>query len=97
MTKKTKKEEIKPGTSLQEMDIASPGGNLESYINSIHNIGILTREQERKLAEDLYYRDDLEATRVPGPGPRPAPGPGPGQFLGPGPTRVPGPGSRAWP
>jgi len=28
MTKKTKKEEIKLGTSLQEMDIASPGGNL---------------------------------------------------------------------
>ena len=63
MTKKTKKEQIKPGTSLQEMDIASPGGNLESYINSIHNIGILTPEQERKLAEDLYYNDDLDAAR----------------------------------
>ena len=59
MAKKTKKEEIKPGTSLQEMDIASPGGNLKSYINSIHNIGILSSEAEKKLAEDLYYRNDL--------------------------------------
>ncbi len=63
MAKKVKKEQPKPGTSLQEMDIASPGGNLESYINSIHNIGILSPEQERKLAEDLYYNDDLDAAR----------------------------------
>ena len=62
-TKKTKKAEIKPGTSLQEMDIASPGGNLQSYINSIHNIGILSSEEEKKLAEDLYYRNDLDAAR----------------------------------
>ena len=63
MAKKTNKEEIKPGTSLQEMDIASPGGNLEYYINSIHNIGILSSEEEKKLAEDLYYRNDLDAAR----------------------------------
>ena len=63
MAKKTNKEEIKPGTSLQEMDIASPGGNLKAYINSIHNIGILSSEEEKKLAEDLYYRNDLDAAR----------------------------------
>ena len=63
MAKKTNKEEIKPGTSLQEMDIASPGGNLKSYKNSIHNIGILSSEEEKKLAEDLYYRNDLDAAR----------------------------------
>ena len=63
MAKKTKKKEIKPGTSLQEMEIASPGGNLESYINSIHGIGILSSEEEKKLAEDLYYRNDLDAAR----------------------------------
>jgi hypothetical protein len=28
MAKKPKKEQVNPGTSLQEMDIASPGGNL---------------------------------------------------------------------
>ena len=63
MAKKTNKDKIKPGTSLQEMDIASPGGNLKSYINSIHNIGILSSEEEKKLAEDLYYRNDLDAAR----------------------------------
>ena len=63
MAKKTKKKEIKPGTSLQEMDVSSPGGNLESYINSIHGIGILSSEEEKKLAEDLYYRNDLDAAR----------------------------------
>ena len=63
MVKKTKKKEIKPGTSLQEMDVSSPGGNLESYINSIHGIGILSSEEEKKLAEDLYYRNDLDAAR----------------------------------
>ena len=63
MAKKTSKDKIKPGTSLQEMDIASPGGNLKSYINSIHNIGILSSEEEKKLAEDLYYRNDLDAAR----------------------------------
>ena len=63
MAKKTSKDKIKPGTSLQEMDIASPGGNLKSYKNSIHNIGILSSEEEKKLAEDLYYRNDLDAAR----------------------------------
>ena len=63
MAKKQKKKGFEPGTSLQEMDIASPGGNLESYINTIHNIGILTPDQERKLSEALYYKNDLEAAR----------------------------------
>ncbi|MEC7865723.1 MAG: RNA polymerase sigma factor RpoH [Pseudomonadota bacterium] len=45
------------------MDIAAPGANLESYINTIHNIGILSKEEEKKLAEDLYYRNDLDAAR----------------------------------
>ena len=45
------------------MDISSPGGNLQSYISSVYGIGILSAEEERKLAEELYYRDDLEAAR----------------------------------
>ncbi len=48
---------------LQPMDISAPGQNLEAYLNSIQNIAILSPEQERKLAEDLYYREDLEAAR----------------------------------
>ncbi len=45
------------------MDISAPGQNLEAYLNSIQNIAILSPEEERKLAEDLYYREDLEAAR----------------------------------
>jgi len=63
MAKKEKSKEKTTGTSLQRMDIAAPGANLESYINTIHNIGILSKEEEKKLAEDLYYRNDLDAAR----------------------------------
>ncbi|MDG1230144.1 MAG: RNA polymerase sigma factor RpoH [SAR86 cluster bacterium] len=51
------------GTALQEMEALAPGGDLQAYINSVHSIGILTPEEERKLAEDLYYRNDLDAAR----------------------------------
>ena len=51
------------GKELQPMDISSPGQNLESYLNSIQNISILTPEEEKKLAEELYYNNDLEAAR----------------------------------
>ena len=51
------------GKELQSMDISAPGQNLEAYLNSIQNIAILSPEEERKLAEDLYYREDLEAAR----------------------------------
>ena len=48
---------------LQPMDISAPGQNLEAYLISIQNIAILSPAEERKLAEDLYYREDLEAAR----------------------------------
>jgi RNA polymerase sigma-32 factor len=60
---KEPKEQEKKGTALQEMDIASPGGDLQGYINSVHSIGLLTPEEEKQLAEDLYYRNDLDAAR----------------------------------
>lgn len=63
MTENKTKKKKKAGTSLQEMDISSPGGNLQSYISSVYGIGIISAEDERKLAEELYYRDDLEAAR----------------------------------
>ena len=63
MPKKDLKSEKSVGTELQEMEALSPGGDLQAYINSVHSIGILTPEEERKLAEDLYYRNDLDAAR----------------------------------
>ena len=63
MAKNKEKQTVKPEMSLQEINISSPGGNIESYLNSIHKIGILSPEEERKLAEDLYHRNDLDAAR----------------------------------
>jgi len=63
MVKKEIKKDKIPGTSLQGMDALSPGGDLQAYINSVHSIGVLTPEEEKKLAEDLYYRNDLDAAR----------------------------------
>ena len=63
MPKKELKSENSTGTALQEMEALAPGGDLQAYINSVHSIGILTPEEERKLAEDLYYRNDLDAAR----------------------------------
>ena len=63
MAKKEIKKDKIPGTSLQGMDALSPGGDLQAYINSVHSIGVLTLEEEKKLAEDLYYRNDLDAAR----------------------------------
>ena len=63
MPKKDLKTKEKPGTALQGMEALTPGGDLQAYINSVHSIGILTPEEEKKLAEDLYYRNDLDAAR----------------------------------
>ena len=63
MPKKVLKSENSAGTALQEMEALAPGGDLQAYINSVHSIGVLTSEEEKKLAEDLYYRNDLDAAR----------------------------------
>ena len=63
MPKKEIKQKKTTGTDLQDMEALSPGGDLQAYINSVHSIGILTPEEEKKLAEDLYYRNDLDAAR----------------------------------
>jgi hypothetical protein len=53
MSKKEVKGQEKKGTALTEMDLTSPGGDLQAYINAVHSIGILTSEEEKKIAEDL--------------------------------------------
>ena len=40
-----------------------PGANLEAYVNTVNSIPLLTPEQERELAESLYYEQDLGAAR----------------------------------
>jgi len=63
MAKKEIKKGKISGTDLQGMDALTPGGDLQAYINTVHSIGLLTPEEEKKLAEDLYYRNDLDAAR----------------------------------
>ena len=41
----------------------SPGQNLDSYIQTVSRIPILSAEEERELAEKFYHDQDLEAAR----------------------------------
>ncbi|MCV2402124.1 RNA polymerase sigma factor RpoH [Marinomonas sp. C2222] len=52
------------GNTLQPTDMMIPGQNLESYIQAVSRIPILTAEEEKALAERLYYQEDLEAART---------------------------------
>ncbi|MCL6308721.1 RNA polymerase sigma factor RpoH [Pseudomonas syringae] len=50
-------------TSLQPAYALVPGANLEAYMHTVNSIPLLTPEQERELAESLYYEQDLDAAR----------------------------------
>ena len=50
-------------TSLQPVHALVPGANLEAYVHAVNGIPLLTPEQERELAESLFYKQDLEAAR----------------------------------
>ncbi|MDB4837133.1 RNA polymerase sigma factor RpoH [Marinomonas sp.] len=52
------------GNTLQPTDIMIPGQNLESYMQAVGRIPILSAEEEKALAERLYYQEDLEAART---------------------------------
>jgi RNA polymerase sigma-32 factor len=48
---------------MQPVDMLVPGANLESYIQAVNTIPILTVDEERRLAEKLNSENDLEAAR----------------------------------
>jgi RNA polymerase sigma-32 factor len=50
-------------TSLAPVDQLVPGANLGAYVQAVSGIPVLSLEQEKKLAEDLFYKQDLEAAR----------------------------------
>ena len=50
-------------TSLQPVNALVPGANLEAYVHSVGSIPLLSVEQERELADRLYYQEDLDAAR----------------------------------
>ncbi|MCH8542386.1 MAG: RNA polymerase sigma factor RpoH [Alcanivorax sp.] len=47
--------------ALQLMNV--PGGSLDSYISAVSAVPILSAEDERALAERLFYHDDIDAAR----------------------------------
>ncbi|GAB3482647.1 RNA polymerase sigma factor RpoH [Azotobacter salinestris] len=49
--------------SLQPVSALVPGANLEAYVHAVNSIPLLTAEQERELADRLYYQQDLDAAR----------------------------------
>lgn len=51
------------GNSLQKFQFAAPIGSLEAYIHWVNQVPLLTAEEEKQLADDLYYKGDLEAAR----------------------------------
>ncbi len=51
------------GTNLQPVGLLAPGQNLSAYIQTVNGFAILSADEEKELAEDLYYRDNLESAR----------------------------------
>ncbi|PCH49291.1 MAG: RNA polymerase sigma factor RpoH [Cellvibrionales bacterium] len=49
--------------SLQSLQWMAPGGNLAAYMQGANSIAVLTVEEEKALAERLYYEDDVESAR----------------------------------
>lgn len=51
------------GTQLLPTSVLAPGQNLNTYIQTVNSFPVLSAEEEKALAEDLFYRNDLNAAR----------------------------------
>ena len=51
------------GTSLQPVDMLTPGGNINAYIQGVYSIPVLTREEEEELSSAYRYQEDVDAAR----------------------------------
>ena len=51
------------GTSLQVVEHLSPGRDLDAYVANVSTIPILNADEEKTLAERLFFDNDLEAAR----------------------------------
>jgi RNA polymerase sigma-32 factor len=52
-----------PKKSNYPVEVLLPGGKIEAYVQAVSQIPILTAEQEKELADKLYYYEDLDAAR----------------------------------
>lgn len=50
-------------TSLQSIQWMAPGGNLGAYMQGVSTIAILSVEEEKALAERLYFEGDVDSAR----------------------------------
>jgi RNA polymerase sigma-32 factor len=50
-------------TSLLSMDSLSPGRDLDGYVRTVSAFPILGADEEKALAERLYYENDVDAAR----------------------------------
>jgi len=50
-------------TNLQSIKWMAPGGNLGAYMQGVSTIAILSVEEEKALAERLYFEDDVDSAR----------------------------------
>lgn len=48
---------------LQLLSIGAPGADLDAYIQSVGGISVLSVEEEKALAERLYFDEDVDAAR----------------------------------
>ncbi len=51
------------GKSLQILNPAIPGRDLTAYIASVNSFPVLSADEEKELAEQYYYDNDLDAAR----------------------------------
>ncbi len=51
------------GTNLMPVGVLAPGQNLSAYITTVNGFPVLSAEEEKELAEELYYHNNLEAAR----------------------------------
>lgn len=49
--------------SLQLLNIGAPGADLDAYIQSVGTMNVLSAEEEKAIAERLYFEEDVEAAR----------------------------------
>ena len=54
---------METGKNLQLINPTTPGRDLGAYVASANSIAILTPEQERELANQYYYEDNVDAAR----------------------------------
>ena len=50
-------------TSMHDLDLTSPVGNLGAYIQAVGGIAVLSKEDEQALAHRYREHEDLEAAR----------------------------------